>query len=998
MKHKSDKRLNFGQFVLLLIAATLLFAVPGAVHAGGAEEPATPTLDIPPQPRQFISPSNEDGVQDELVLPFSEVVVPGDDTVVVEYALTIFDGDGNPVYVQRERQEERRGFFGNLFGGEKPRVEIPESLSWDGRYRVAENLLPPGVSVGDLVPDGEYTYQLSIVDDERNTSTSPPFNVTVDNTPPEIGDFPRMEYTVFAPNDDGVRDTITFHLRGSREIRWVVRIVDERDETIYEEVFQNTTPRRTERDVEPPAQFVWDGTIGSPSVQDRPVAPEGEYRLVLSGEDRAGNRSEEAHPETVRISFQTADLILEPADGNRWFSPNNNGRRDTLPIRIHMTDPDLIVRWSLETVFRDQVVRTVTGSGAPPTLWEFDGQRQDRSVLPDGPVVLRLRATLINGTESRSDPLEVMIDTAPPEATVAFDTVPEETERGEPFVFGTGTKTAIEGMVRYEQDIPWTYSITLDDRPLVSGSLQEFFDLIGAQPRASEAGKDVVGLAWDGSAIVEDGAAPEGLYELVLRGEDRAGNRGQSRPMRVVKDSRTPDITLRTDDRYISPVTASPFSTIRYRVTTGAPERVREFLFEIRNDNNRVVRSQYLRRPFDQFEWNGLTNAGTVVPDGEYTARLEVFWQNGHSALVTGVGPVIVDRTAPRVERLAAEYRLFSPNGDGTRDTVRIDQRVVPGDDWTAEVIGPDGEVVLSRDYRDQVRPWVWDGRDADGNLVSDGEYRYVLSSVDAAGNRARESITIEVDLQPLVVQPPVLGIALDPQPFSPDGDGRDDTVNIRLSVDAETTIRRWTVRILDPRGRLFRTFSGSGHPPRRLVWDGLSSTGELVQSAMDYPVQFTVVDSADQEVTEEASIATDILVMREGDRYRIRVSNIHFAGNTPDLFMSERDRLEENLVVLRRLAQILNRYPNRPIIVEGHAAHVYLQSPESIAREQREELLPLSRRRAEEVLKALIILGVDRDRMSVEAVGGARPVVPHSDLENLWKNRRVEFLLDREQ
>jgi flagellar motor protein MotB len=33
---------------------------------------------------------------------------------------------------------------------------------------------------------------------------------------------------------------------------------------------------------------------------------------------------------------------------------------------------------------------------------------------------------------------------------------------------------------------------------------------------------------------------------------------------------------------------------------------------------------------------------------------------------------------------------------------------------------------------------------------------------------------------------------------------------------------------------------------------------------------------------------------------------------------------------------------------------------------------------------------------MNVAGYGGTRPVVPHGDLQNRWKNRRVEFILER--
>lgn len=1086
-----------------LVAFLLVAAVSTPVFAGGAEEEVNPALDIPPQPRQYISPADGDGVQDELVLPFSSVVVPGEDTVIVEYALTVFDGDGNTVYLQREEQPERRGFFGNLFGGEKPRVEIPDTLTWDGRYDAPTNVLPPGVTAGELVPDGEYTYQLSIVDDERNTSTSPPFNVTVDNTPPEVDDFPPLEYRIFAPTGDGLRDVVPFELRGSRELRWIVRIIDEQGENVYEEQFENPTPRRIERDVNPPSRFVWDGTVGTPADTDRPLAPEGTYRLELVGEDRAGNTTTALHPQSVRLSLETADLTLESADGNPWFSPNDNGNRDVLPVRIVTNQPELVERWTMEVIFRDQVVRSESGSGAPPEVWRFDGRRQDGSVLPDVTVILRVRAVLINGTETQSGPLSVHIDTTPPVTVAALDTIPEATSPGDPIIFGAGDKTGITGTVRYERDVTWKFQITLEDQEIVAGTLQEFLDLSGVHPRrVPNTDLNEIELAWDGEVFEEVGAVPDGRYELVLEGRDRAGNVGRSRNISVIKDTRTPRVTLSTEDRNISPMSASPLSEIEFEISYGVPERIREFRFEIRNEEGRVVRSEYRQRPFEVYNWTGLTNAGTVVPDGEYTAGVEVFWQNGHSARVSGVGPITVDRTPPRIERLVPQYRVFYPTGDGQRDTVRIDQRVVPGDDWTGEVLDEEDNVVLRVEYTDEVEPVVWDGRDADGEIVEDGDYRYVLSSVDRAGNRTSATITVEVntvmdapelavtlDPQPYSPEaegvdgvlkirlltesmtlireweveirdpqgrpfrtfsgegdppptiewaglsddgtlvraaerypltftvrdhmnnvvsedatitiarfgPPVLGISLEPIPFAPNGDGNNDVLTIGLSVQAQSRIQRWVVEILDPHGRPFSRFSGTGDPPPRIRWDGLSDEGELVQSAMDYPVRFTVHDDIGNVVTEEATIATDILVMREEGRLRIRISSIHFAGNTPDLFMSERDKLEENLVTLRRLAQILNRYPQRQIIVEGHAAHVFLQTPESIAREQREELLPLSRRRAEEVIKALIILGVDRDRMSIQAHGGNRPVVPHSDLENLWKNRRVEFLLDEE-
>ena len=265
-------------------------------------------------------------------------------------------------------------------------------------------------------------------------------------------------------------------------------------------------------------------------------------------------------------------------------------------------------------------------------------------------------------------------------------------------------------------------------------------------------------------------------------------------------------------------------------------------------------------------------------------------------------------------------------------------------------------------------------------------------------GNATQDDVLISLNTEPIVMPEPEMRISLRPNPFSPDGDGVDDNITIGLNLQSETEIVSWDARIVDHTGRTFRTFGGEGTPPRRIRWNGQGDEGELVESAREYPFEITLRDRQGNEVTEEATIATDILVFREADgRLRIRVSSIHFAGNTADLFASDDEQLNRNLDTLRRLARILNKYPDRDIIVEGHAAHIYLEDP-AMQREQDSVLIPLSRARATEVMRALIILGVDRNRMTVEAYGGDRPVVPHSDRENLWKNRRVEFLLNREE
>ena len=64
--------------------------------------------------------------------------------------------------------------------------------------------------------------------------------------------------------------------------------------------------------------------------------------------------------------------------------------------------------------------------------------------------------------------------------------------------------------------------------------------------------------------------------------------------------------------------------------------------------------------------------------------------------------------------------------------------------------------------------------------------------------------------------------------------------------------------------------------------------------------------------------------------------------------------------------------------------------------KEEVEEVLQISlemRRRVKEQLKKN---GVDSARLTAVGRGGSQPVVARSDKDNWWKNRRVEFILNK--
>jgi outer membrane protein OmpA-like peptidoglycan-associated protein len=223
----------------------------------------------------------------------------------------------------------------------------------------------------------------------------------------------------------------------------------------------------------------------------------------------------------------------------------------------------------------------------------------------------------------------------------------------------------------------------------------------------------------------------------------------------------------------------------------------------------------------------------------------------------------------------------------------------------------------------------------------------------------------------------------------------------IALSAEDESGIWSWMIEIFEPNSgdSLFVRLSGSGDPPTDLVWDGRSNiTGELAQSASDYEWRFTVTDNAGNASILTGVIQVDILVIREGDRLRVQAPSIVFGANSGGFNGLEPDVIEANDYILKRIAAALGKFDAYKVTVEGHTNPV--EQNEARKRAEQEADLKLSAQRARTVVYYLVNLGVDRSRLTAIGVGGSRPVAPYAgpdglpDRNNWWKNRRVEFLL----
>ena len=1035
------------------VAAAPLYRDIWAIGAGvnaplGIIDTTGPQISVDyPEPRS-ISPNN-DGVQDALTVPI-EIT---DDRYVMEWRFEVLDDRGRVIRTIRniDDRSENTGFqsFVDRVTAVRTGVAIPEQIRWDGR-----------TDEGSVAPDGTYEFRITAADDNANIGTSDTYLVHLDTTPPRVTIEPKsVEELIFSPNDDGFKDELVIRQDGTVEDLWTASIVNASGRTVRTFEFRGSAPRDivwdgtaddgalqpdgvyryrisatdragnstsaelaniivnteatpvalriSESHFSPNGNGVKDTVRLVPDVPNQrgivswsvvvldandrvvrtfadlasvpqpvvfngrndagQVVPEGEYSAELRVAYQSGNRPSAASPRfivdlTPPFAAARADVEL--------FSPDGDGNIDTVTIFNEASWEEL---WTARIMAfggasDGRVVRTFTWAGVPEPRIEWDGRMDDGRLAPDGRYSYMLTATDRAGNTGSSQPIFIEIDTSGAEVALIaeFDAFSPN---------ATGVLDVQRFLLRVDRpDDVATYRVRVLDE---EGLVVRTYDGRATVPQA---------IVWDGT--LETGRrVPDGRYRADLSVVFTNGFETSAQSALFLIDTVPPSITVDAEYLVFSPDGDGNRDDV---LISQESSEEREWRGALRGEDGVAVREFRWEGRAQSFRWDGRDEAGNVVADGLYDYEVEATDRAGNTTRrsVTGI------RVDTRVTRLfvTASTNAFAPTGDGFRETVRFDlfTSVLDGvEQWRLDIRAESGLTVrrFSGTGVEAERSITWDGRDERG-LVREGTFTAEYAVDYTKGNRPRVSSTpVMID-----ISPPQASVTLDPVPFSPDNDGVDDELRIRLDVRDASPIQAWRFEILDRNNRFFNEFSGRGMPADEIIWDGRAADGDLVMSAEDYPYRFTVSDVLGNTTIVEGIIPVDILVIRDGDRLRVQIANITFAPDSPELVVDpDSERGARNLAILKRLAEIFDRYGTYSIRIEGHAVNVT-----GTDREEREELQPLSLARADAVKAALIEYGIAERRISTLGRGGTEPIVPHTDLEERWKNRRVEFILIR--
>jgi outer membrane protein OmpA-like peptidoglycan-associated protein len=696
--------------------------------------------------------------------------------------------------------------------------------------------------------------------------------------------------------------------------------------------------------------------------------------------------------------------------------------------------------------------------------------------VSDGVYFMQISAWDYSGNSGELDPVRIIVDNTPPEAETTLPYL----------VFspnGDGNQEQLDLYQKSSSEDEW---------------LGEFYDMNNTVVKSFIWQGLAPDFQWDGTDN-KGNMLDDNEFFFRLSSTDRAGNSYSMDIEGIVIETKSFAISISSDISVFSPNQDGILDTITYRLVADKPDQINQFRFVLTDETGAVRRTLTPgAKTFPQnVLFDGKDSNGKVLPEGHYYGVFSVVYINGNNPQVTSK-PVELDVTAPNAV-ITRNYRIFSPDGDGKKDEITINQTTSVEELWEGAIVNASGTAVRTFQWPERGLAFNWDGKDDSGKLLPDGEYSYTVKSTDTAGlSGSFQSVKFVVDTTPtpvtvknravafspnddgindfmefelnptvrdgilhwdykitdttgneifnfglddvneipetiawngadssgqllegeflgtlfveyekgnqasatietpfvLDLTPPTIKHSLSAIPFSPDGDGVNDLLKINVDVSDDIGVKSWSASILDPTGQVFYSITSSQFRNGVFNWNGRSQKNELVRSASDYSLVVKAEDLVGNTITVSDVIPVDILVLKDGDKLKISISSINFKPFTADYLDLEPVLQAKNIATLDRLAVILQKYSSYKIQLEGHAVRILWNNQAKWLIEENETLLPLSGLRAESIRDALILRGIDEARMTTVGRGGYDPLVPHSDLINRWKNRRVEFIL----
>ncbi|WP_321992775.1 FlgD immunoglobulin-like domain containing protein [Marispirochaeta aestuarii] len=778
-----------------------------------------------------------------------------------------------------------------------------------------------------------------------------------------------------SPNGDGIQDSATLQFTAKVYVKskqgyipeYGIQIFNESDTLVHEVIEKEPSDVnwffalfRGYDLFELEKEITWNGRDQSGN-----LVPEGAYDVRLYVLDSSKNRTE-TDVDTFIVDVTPPEATITPSPNN-IFSPNGDGVADVYILQQEGSEE---VEWKgVFTNAAGEEVRTFTWMESAPGDVLWDGTDDNGTKADDGEYTYTLNSTDRAGNSSEDFVVEnIILNSATPAIAMSLDATyfsPDGDGRQDTVTVSTTVQNA-------EEVVRWTGRVLSDSREaLVSvggeGSVPEIYVVTGYDDQGRR--------------------APEGFYTISYTVTYKNGF-STSAERRIRLDVTDPKVDIRYDDIF-SPNGDGQNDFNDIAISSTEPV---SWSGQLVDANGNVLMEGSGRQIINQFRWDGRGPGGEALPDGSYFAK-GVFTDPAGNRYIQEPLEIRIDNR--EVDIAMTTGKVLSPNNDGVEDVLpvvlepTIDAEIAS---WRLSFETEAGDAVQSYSGGAELPDTLfWDGSTESGRRAVEGRYRASLRVVYEKGDIVeKKSPRVYLD-----ITPPRIKLAVASEPFARTNGDIEGEVRVAIDVEDETEIAEWSIDILNSRGEVIRSYAGTGNPAHQITWNGTTGEGEVANPDDSYQVQVSIVDVGGNRSVYTEGLPFDVAIMVKDGKYYILTPNIIFGAYKHALDSAGEAMYKRNQESLDRAAAVLKRYPAYDLILEGHALNIYLDGPRE---DDEEEILgPLTERRAATVRDALIERGIPAERISTEAFGGQFPIVSVRDKTIWWKNRRVEFRLEKE-
>ncbi len=831
------------------------------------------------------------------------------------------------------------------------------------------------------VIDGVYSYEITATDRAGNVAQQSTItNIIYSAEKPATNIF--LDGTrYFSPRTESKLSKITFNITipvpeektGNKLTEWEVAITNKAGEVVRS--FNNNTDGAV-----PPSKLTFDGTK-----KDGSLLPDGEYQASVSAKYLNGY---------VPAVISSPIIVLDTEKPAAQIRPSEEvfgaGSKDSVTFSIMITPSEgaPVPSWKgeIRTADRATIVKSYDFGEYPPATVTWNGISDKGTIAEKGQYVFILSGTDLAGNAGGCDSTKL----------VTFDTT--ETQ-----LLLAVSNTAFSPNGNKVQD-----TITLNPVTATKDVVAYEFIIKDSTGKvvysAKENKKLPANFVWDGKDN-DKMLCPDGFYNAQLSVTAANGSVATAATQNFELDTVAPSLIAEIPWSAFSPDGDGNQDNIPVAIKQSSSEKL--WTAEVIDSKAKSVKKYSWNGKKDSFAWDGTDESGNIAADGTYSIVISSTDDAGNS-FSTELSKLVLDNRETKAY-ITAELEGISPNNDGVLDAQKFEIRTTVAENilsWNFDIRKEDGTAVFSLSEKDSPNVpanITWNGAGTDGNAC-EGTFSGTLKIVYQKGN------VVSAVSSPFVctATPPQLKVQTAPEYFSPDNDGVDDDLFIKLSGSTKSRIKNWSFVINDPKGKAFWKTSGKSQITERIVWDGLSNVqkdsngnAERVQSAMDYPYTFTVTDNLGMTSTVEGIIPVDVLVIREGNVLKMAVPSIIFESDSANFQNANaklsQDQIDKNIKTLNRIADILKKFKDYRVTIVGHANKLTDNPDEETVDNPRDwgrASTPLSKERADAIKAYLVKRGVNANVLTTDGMGGTKPVVNPKDKDNNWKNRRVEFIL----